>query len=94
MSAAGTLPELTSTQHGDPDLEAAARIVVRDWAHNTFPYYCTPPKAGGSMETDGEARPDLSAVLEGMKGKKEMKAKGKGLVRFKSGEVDPREVSA
>lgn len=46
------------------------------------------------METDGEARPDLSAVLEGMKGKKEMKAKGKGLVRFKSGEVDPREVSA
>ncbi|RSH90365.1 hypothetical protein EHS25_000970 [Saitozyma podzolica] len=79
-------------KHGDPDLEAAARIVVRDWAHNTFPYYCTPPKAGGSMETDGEARPDLSAVLEGMKGKKEMKAKGKGLVRFRSGEVDSREV--
>jgi hypothetical protein len=45
------------------------------------------------METDGEARPDLSAVLEGMKGKKEMKAKGKGLVRFRSGEVDSREVS-
>ncbi|RSH83074.1 hypothetical protein EHS25_005784, partial [Saitozyma podzolica] len=58
-------------KHGDPDLEAAARIVVRDWAHNTFPYYCTLPKLGG---------------------KKEMKAKGKGLVRFRSGEVDSREV--
>ncbi|WVQ85677.1 hypothetical protein IAT38_007843 [Cryptococcus sp. DSM 104549] len=82
-------------KHGVADLEAAARIVLRDWAHNTFPYYSTPPPASSSMDVDGTAAEsyDMSAVLAQLKGKKEMKkASGKGLIRFKGGEVDSRDV--
>ena len=35
----------------------------------------------------------MTAVLRACKGKKEMRANGRGLVRFQSGTVDQREVS-
>nr|ODN87193.1 nuclear GTP-binding protein [Cryptococcus depauperatus CBS 7841] len=85
-------------KHGEPDLESAGRLVLRDWALNAFPYYSTLPKASKqSMDVDSSKKAeqyDMTAVLENCKGKKEMKKKSvKGLVRFKGGEIDAREVS-
>ncbi|WVF70605.1 hypothetical protein IAT40_005397 [Kwoniella sp. CBS 6097] len=81
-------------KHGEPDLEAAARILLRDWAHNLFPYYTTPPSSStASMEVEKSGEYDMSTVLEKCKGKKELKKENvKGLVRFKSGELDTRDV--
>jgi nuclear GTP-binding protein len=72
-------------------MDAAGRIILRDWAYNTFPHYSTPPKPSPDMEVDGD-RQDMSRVLESCKTRKEMRAVGRGLVRFKGGEVDLREV--
>lgn len=77
-----------------PDLESAARHVVRDWAQNTFPYYSTPPKSASSssMDVDASSQPDMSAILEQCTPRKEMRKIGKGVIRFRGGEVDEREV--
>ena len=80
-------------QHGDLDLEAAARIVLRDWAYNNFPYYSVPPILTSKLELAN--RPDMQAVLAKCKGRKEMRRdNAKGLIRFQGGAVDKREVSA
>lgn len=64
---------------------------MRDWATGQFPYYTLPP-AGSGMAVDLEQ--GVKEVLEGCKGKKEMrKGNEKGLIRFRGGEVDLREVS-
>ncbi|WVQ97322.1 hypothetical protein IAU59_004433 [Kwoniella sp. CBS 9459] len=81
-------------KHGEPDLEAAARILLRDWAHNVFPYYTTPSSSSStSMDVEKTGEYDMSSVLEKCKGKKELKKENaKGLVRFKSGDLDTRDV--
>lgn len=76
-------------KHGEPNHEAAARIILSDWAHSTFPYYTTAPKV--DMDVDGTvAKPDMSAVLSALKSRKELKASG--LVRFETSPLDSREV--
>jgi len=77
-------------KHGEPNHDAAARIVLADWALNNFPYYTTAPKGDVAMETDDMGRPDMSAVLEKCKTRKELKAAG--LIRFQTGEVDTRDI--
>jgi nuclear GTP-binding protein len=80
-------------QGNSPDLESAAKHLVRDWAQNTFPYYSTPKASGASaMEVDDAAQPDMSAVLEKCSSRKDMRKVGKGVIRFKGGEVDTREI--
>jgi nuclear GTP-binding protein len=80
-------------QHSGPDLESAAKHLVRDWAQNTFPYYSTPKASGASdMDVDSAAQPDMSAVLEACSSRKDMRKVGKGVVRFKGGEIDVREI--
>ena len=75
-------------------MDAAARILLRDWALNAFPYYSTPPPfKRDASDSDMASRADMTAVLEQCRSRKEMRAKGKGLVRFRGGDVDPREVS-
>ncbi|WWC86220.1 uncharacterized protein L201_001093 [Kwoniella dendrophila CBS 6074] len=81
-------------KHGTPDLEAASRIVLRDWAHNTFPYYTAAPKST-SMEIESSVEKyDMSSVLEKCKAKKDLKKENsKGLIRFKGcEEVDKRDI--
>lgn len=71
---------------GEPNHDAAARILLRDWATNEFPYYTAP-----EGEAKGVAQPDNSKVLEACKSRKELKT-ARGLVRFRTSEVDEREV--
>ncbi|WRT64125.1 uncharacterized protein IL334_001054 [Kwoniella shivajii] len=81
-------------KHGTPDLDAASRVLLRDWAYNTFPYYSAAPKSA-SMEVDAsDEKYDMTAVLEKCKSKKEMKKENaKGLIRFKGIEaVDKRDI--
>ncbi|WWC66242.1 uncharacterized protein I206_100143 [Kwoniella pini CBS 10737] len=80
-------------KHGTPDLEAAARVLLRDWAYNTFPYYTAAPKST-SMDIESTEKYDMSRVLEKCKAKKELKKEnGKGLIRFKGcQEVDKRDI--
>lgn len=74
-------------QHGDVDVDSAARIVVRDWAHNAFPYYSAPPAGSkGDVEAWRE-------VLDACRTRKEMRASGRGIIKFQGGEIDQREVS-
>ena len=64
---------------------------MRDWSYNVFPYYCIPPKGAPSSATT--ITTSAKSVLEKIRSKKEMRTSGsKGLVRFKGGEVDEREV--
>ncbi|ODO07228.1 nuclear GTP-binding protein [Cryptococcus wingfieldii CBS 7118] len=81
-------------KHGTPDLEGAGRVLLRDWAYNTFPYYATAPAASSAdMEVEEVEKFDMTAVLEKCKGKKDMKKESaKGIVRFKSGDVDTRDI--
>ncbi|WVQ70969.1 hypothetical protein IAR50_000494 [Cryptococcus sp. DSM 104548] len=81
-------------KHGTPDLEGAGRVLLRDWAFNTFPYYATAPAASSAdMEVEDVEKFDMTAVLEKCKGKKEMKKESaKGIVRFKGGDVDTRDI--
>jgi cobalamin biosynthesis protein CobT len=44
------------------------------------------------MDVDISSQPDMSAVLEKLSTRKEMRKVGKGVIRFKGGEVDQREV--
>lgn len=44
------------------------------------------------MEVDNASQPDMSAVLEACSSRKDMRKVGKGVVRFKGGEVDTREI--
>jgi len=71
-------------------MEGAARIILRDWATNTFPYVSTAPKSTAAAVT-GQA--DMTAVLAACRSRKEMRATGKGLIKFQGGDVDSREVS-
>ncbi|KAK1926848.1 putative GTP-binding protein [Papiliotrema laurentii] len=73
-------------KHGDVDVDSAARIVVRDWAHNAFPYYSAPPAGSkGDVEAWRE-------VLDACRTRKEMRASGRGIIKFQGGEIDQREV--
>ena len=71
------------------DLESAARTIVRDWATNAFPYY-SPAPSGTHPAVDGQR--DMSAVLPLFRTRKEMRAGGKGIIKFQGGEIDDREV--
>ncbi|OCF73790.1 nuclear GTP-binding protein [Kwoniella mangroviensis CBS 8886] len=77
-------------KHGTPDLEAAARVILRDWAFNTFPYYTTAPKSLSATKIEY----DMSSVLEKCKSKRDLKKENpKGLVRFKGPEeVDKHDI--
>ncbi|WWC99664.1 hypothetical protein V866_006568 [Kwoniella sp. B9012] len=77
-------------KHGTPDLEAAARVILRDWAFNTFPYYTTAPKSLPATKV----KYDMSSVLEKCKSKRDLKKENpKGLVRLKGAEeVDKRDI--
>ncbi|ORX35937.1 P-loop containing nucleoside triphosphate hydrolase protein [Kockovaella imperatae] len=76
-----------------PDMDAGARILLRDWALNQFPYYCMPAVDKDSVnDASGSSRTELDGVLELLKSRKEMKAGARGLVRFKPGPLDNREV--
>jgi hypothetical protein len=44
------------------------------------------------MDVDSAAQPDMSAVLEKLSTRKEMRKTGKGVIRFKGGDLDEREV--
>jgi hypothetical protein len=44
------------------------------------------------MEVDNVAQPDMSAVLEKCSSRKDMRKVGKGVIRFKGGAVDTREI--
>ena len=44
------------------------------------------------MEVDNASQPDMSAVLEACSSRKDMRKVGKGVIRFKGGEVDTREI--
>ncbi|WWD17903.1 hypothetical protein CI109_102348 [Kwoniella shandongensis] len=82
-------------KHGAPDLEAASRVLLRDWSLNTFPYYTAPSSSSAtSMDVDESVEKyDMSEVLEQLKGKKELKKENsKGIVRFKGGAVDARDI--
>ncbi|OXG86630.1 nuclear GTP-binding protein [Cryptococcus neoformans var. grubii Br795] len=84
-------------KHGEPDLEGAARVLLRDWAHNNFPYYSLPSSTSASkMDVDGSNatdKYDMTEILEKCRGKKEMKKESsKGMIRFKGGEIDEREI--
>lgn len=81
------------SQHGDADLDSAARLLLRDWALNIFPYYVVPPKASPNA-ANGAQVAAAADVLAGLRSRKEMRASGKGLIRFKGSEEDEREVSA
>ncbi|WVW82274.1 hypothetical protein I302_104280 [Kwoniella bestiolae CBS 10118] len=77
-------------KHGTPDVDAAARVILRDWAYNTFPYYTTAPKSSSTVK----AQYDMTAVLEKCKSKRDLKKENpKGLIRFKGAqEVDSRDI--
>ena len=44
------------------------------------------------MDIDNSSQPDMSAVLEACSSRKDMRKVGKGVIRFKGGEVDVREI--
>jgi hypothetical protein len=44
------------------------------------------------MDVDNSSQPDMSAVLEACSSRKDMRKVGKGVIRFKGGEVDVREI--
>lgn len=75
---------------GEPNHEGAARILLRDWAANEFPYYTMPVK--GSMEVEVAAKqPDMSAVLAQVPTRKELR-KARGIIKFTPSELDTREI--
>lgn len=75
---------------GEPNHEGAARILLRDWAANEFPYYTMPAKA--SMEVEVAAKqPDMSSVLAQVPTRKELR-KARGIVKFTPSELDTREI--
>lgn len=75
---------------GEPNHEGAARILLRDWAANEFPYYTMPVK--GSMEVEVAVKqPDMSAVLAQVPTRKELR-KARGIVKFTPSELDTREI--
>ncbi|ORY32291.1 hypothetical protein BCR39DRAFT_523779 [Naematelia encephala] len=77
-------------KHGEPDIDSAARIILRDWATSSFPYYATPPSTKDVPALDNASAEE---VLRVCKGKKELKKENaKGLIRFRSGAIDEREV--
>lgn len=77
-------------KHGVVDVEAAARILLRDWSHNVFPYYTLPPPGATPAETNEFD----NAVLESVLARKELrKANAKGLVKMVGSPLDTREVS-
>lgn len=79
-------------QHGDADVEAAAKTVLRDWAHNLFPYYTLPTKSEIEKSKAEISESDRKA-LDLLKPRQELKKVGKGLIRLKVPEVDERVVS-
>ena len=83
---------LHSIQHGDADVEAAAKTVLRDWAHNLFPYYTLPTKSEIEKSRAEITDADKKA-LDLLKPRQELKKVGKGLIRLKVPEVDERVVS-
>jgi nuclear GTP-binding protein len=78
-------------QHGVADLDAAAKTILRDWAFNEFPYYTMPPKAQNEDEMTVD---EDEEVLQFQRTRKEMRSKGKGLIKFDLSSVDEREVSS
>lgn len=75
---------------GEPNHEGAARILLRDWAANEFPYYTMPVK--GSMEVEVAVKqPDMSAVLAQVPTRKELR-KARGIIKFTPSELDTREI--
>jgi hypothetical protein len=44
------------------------------------------------MDIDNSSQPDMTAVLEACSSRKDMRKVGKGVIRFKGGEVDVREI--
>jgi len=44
------------------------------------------------MEVDNSSQPDMSAVLEKCSSRKDMRKVGKGVIRFKGGDVEVREI--
>lgn len=76
-------------KHGVADVEAAARVVLRDWSHNTFPYY-TLPATSAAVDLNAFDK----AALEGVLSRKELrKANAKGVVKMTASPLDAREVS-
>lgn len=73
-------------------MEAAAKTVLRDWAHNLFPYYTLPTKSEIEKSRSEVHEADRKA-LDMLKPRQELKKVGKGLIRLKVPEVDERVVS-
>jgi hypothetical protein len=84
-----------TSQHGDADLDSAARVLLRDWAHGAFPFYVVPPKSASAANgaSGASARAEVDEVLAAMRTRKEMRTSGKGLVRFRTSDEEEREVS-
>ena len=94
-------------KHGVPDLDAAARIVLRDWSLSQFPYYTLPAK-GATLSPRVPAEVETLSLFAGAKEEKilarvrtrrEMITEkgGRGVVKMKADEVfeglgDKREV--
>lgn len=76
-------------KHGDADVNAAARIVLRDWSESSFPYYTMP----GKSALEGAAAVAEDEVLSTLRSLKDIKKEGKGIVKLTSGGLDGREVS-
>lgn len=79
-------------QHGVADVEAAAKTILRDWAFNEFPYYTMPPKSKDNGDASIPVEED-DEVLQLQHTRKDMRSKGKGLIRLEKGLYDDREVS-
>ncbi|KAF9468784.1 hypothetical protein BDZ94DRAFT_1303952 [Collybia nuda] len=80
---------------GELDLIGASRIVLRDWGTGKFPRYTTPasgtltsvPQPADTTLETSYAMDD--SILANLQLRKEMRKSG-GLIRFLSGEVEPR----
>ena len=97
LKKVGSLPLMQSgaspLQGDQPDLAAASRVILRDWALNQYPYYSTPP-AKDSVPLGSEFPTEISEVLDKCRSRKEMRAASRGIVRFRGNSTpDTREVS-
>ncbi|KAJ9126222.1 hypothetical protein QFC24_001945 [Naganishia onofrii] len=80
-------------KHGVPDLDGAARTILRDWSLGTFPYYTLPVSAKKAKAASSTPDAKDAALLEALKTRTEMKREQpRGLIRLKPGSVDEREL--
>ncbi|EIW62162.1 P-loop containing nucleoside triphosphate hydrolase protein [Trametes versicolor FP-101664 SS1] len=81
-------------KRGDPDLTAAARMVLRDWSNGKLARYTVPPSSSADASAPAEtAFVEIYAkdevVLSRLASRKELRKAG-GLVKLRAGAIDTR----